>query len=157
EAAATTAKYLASPEGPRIGALAFNGWDTHINERCPRHARFSVRGPRWRQWGDEEQSRPRLARDCDRAPHRVRTARRSVVGLRSRFSSRSVSLRSGQSAMTRPPLSAPPTRIATVPVPWSVPSLPLMRAVRPNKGILKEHLRVDEHVPPTLWNPRTDR
>ena len=32
EAAATTAKYLASPEGPRIGALAFNGWDTHINE-----------------------------------------------------------------------------------------------------------------------------
>jgi len=73
EAAATTAKYLASPEGPRIGALAFNGWDTHINERCPRHARFSVRGPRWRQWGDEEQSRPRLARDCDRAPHRVRS------------------------------------------------------------------------------------
>jgi len=32
EAAGTAAKYLAHPDGPRIGALAFNGWDTHINE-----------------------------------------------------------------------------------------------------------------------------
>jgi uncharacterized protein (DUF1501 family) len=32
EAAGTAAKYLAQTEGPRIGALAFNGWDTHINE-----------------------------------------------------------------------------------------------------------------------------
>src|SRR5262249_55605529 len=53
------------------------------------------------------------------------TARRSVVGLRSRFSKRSLSLTPGQSAITRPPLSAPPARITTVPVPWSVPSLPI--------------------------------
>jgi uncharacterized protein (DUF1501 family) len=32
EAAGTAAKYLARSDGPRIGALAFNGWDTHINE-----------------------------------------------------------------------------------------------------------------------------
>ena len=32
EAAGTAAKYLARKDGPRIGALAFNGWDTHINE-----------------------------------------------------------------------------------------------------------------------------
>lgn len=32
EAAGTAAKYLARPDGPRVGALAFNGWDTHINE-----------------------------------------------------------------------------------------------------------------------------
>jgi uncharacterized protein (DUF1501 family) len=32
ESAGTAAKYLARPDGPRIGALAFNGWDTHINE-----------------------------------------------------------------------------------------------------------------------------
>jgi uncharacterized protein (DUF1501 family) len=32
EAAGTTAKLLARPEGPRIGALAFDGWDTHVNE-----------------------------------------------------------------------------------------------------------------------------
>ena len=32
EAAGTAAKYLARPGGPRVGALAFNGWDTHINE-----------------------------------------------------------------------------------------------------------------------------
>jgi uncharacterized protein (DUF1501 family) len=32
ETAGTAAKYLARPEGPRVGALSFNGWDTHINE-----------------------------------------------------------------------------------------------------------------------------
>jgi uncharacterized protein (DUF1501 family) len=32
EAAGTAAKYLARTDGPRVGALAFNGWDTHINE-----------------------------------------------------------------------------------------------------------------------------
>ena len=32
DAAGTAAKFLARPDGPRIGALAFNGWDTHIDE-----------------------------------------------------------------------------------------------------------------------------
>jgi uncharacterized protein (DUF1501 family) len=32
EAAGAAAKFLATPEGPRVGALAFDGWDTHINE-----------------------------------------------------------------------------------------------------------------------------
>jgi uncharacterized protein (DUF1501 family) len=32
DAAGTAAKFLARPDGPRIGALAFNGWDTHIND-----------------------------------------------------------------------------------------------------------------------------
>jgi uncharacterized protein (DUF1501 family) len=32
EAAGTAAKFLAQPEGPRIGALALDGWDTHFNE-----------------------------------------------------------------------------------------------------------------------------
>jgi uncharacterized protein (DUF1501 family) len=32
EAAGTAAKFLARAEGPRIGALAFNGWDTHVDE-----------------------------------------------------------------------------------------------------------------------------
>jgi uncharacterized protein (DUF1501 family) len=32
EAAGTAAAYLARPDGPRVGALAFGGWDTHINE-----------------------------------------------------------------------------------------------------------------------------
>src|ERR1700682_1588532 len=34
--------------------------------------------------------------------------------------------------MTRPPAIAPPAKKAIVPVPWSVPVVPLMRAVRPN-------------------------
>src|SRR5882724_7908396 len=32
ESAGTAAKFLARPEGPRIGALAFDGWDTHADE-----------------------------------------------------------------------------------------------------------------------------
>jgi len=32
EAAGTAAKFLAQPDGPRVGALALGGWDTHYNE-----------------------------------------------------------------------------------------------------------------------------
>ena len=32
EAAGAAAKFLAKPEGPRVGALALDGWDTHVNE-----------------------------------------------------------------------------------------------------------------------------
>jgi len=32
EAAGTAAKFLARPDGPRVGALALDGWDTHFNE-----------------------------------------------------------------------------------------------------------------------------
>src|SRR5215510_7524563 len=32
EAVGAAAKFLAAPDGPRIGALAFDGWDTHVNE-----------------------------------------------------------------------------------------------------------------------------
>lgn len=32
EAAGTAAKFMSRPEGPRIGALAFDGWDTHADE-----------------------------------------------------------------------------------------------------------------------------
>ncbi len=31
-AAGNAAKFLAQPDGPRIGALALDGWDTHVNE-----------------------------------------------------------------------------------------------------------------------------
>src|SRR4029079_5588615 len=32
ESAASAARFLARPDGPRIGALAFDGWDTHADE-----------------------------------------------------------------------------------------------------------------------------
>jgi uncharacterized protein (DUF1501 family) len=32
EAAGTAARYLARSDGPRVGALGFVGWDTHVNE-----------------------------------------------------------------------------------------------------------------------------
>lgn len=32
DTAEAAAKFLASPDGPRIGALSYNGWDTHANE-----------------------------------------------------------------------------------------------------------------------------
>ena len=32
DAAGAAARFLARPDGPRVGALAFNGWDTHVND-----------------------------------------------------------------------------------------------------------------------------
>jgi uncharacterized protein (DUF1501 family) len=32
EAAGTAAKFMARPDGPRVGALALYGWDTHVDE-----------------------------------------------------------------------------------------------------------------------------
>jgi len=32
ESAGAAAKFLAQPTGPRVGALAFDGWDTHADE-----------------------------------------------------------------------------------------------------------------------------
>jgi uncharacterized protein (DUF1501 family) len=32
EAAGTAARYLSRPDGPRVGAMGFVGWDTHANE-----------------------------------------------------------------------------------------------------------------------------
>jgi uncharacterized protein (DUF1501 family) len=32
ESAGTAAKFMARPDGPRIGALSLNGWDTHVDE-----------------------------------------------------------------------------------------------------------------------------
>jgi uncharacterized protein (DUF1501 family) len=32
ESAGTAAKFLARPDGPRVGAIAFDGWDTHANQ-----------------------------------------------------------------------------------------------------------------------------
>jgi uncharacterized protein (DUF1501 family) len=36
EAAGTAATFLAQPDGPRVGALALDGWDTHYNEGIAR-------------------------------------------------------------------------------------------------------------------------
>jgi uncharacterized protein (DUF1501 family) len=32
ESAGAAAKFMARPDGPRVGALAFDGWDTHVDE-----------------------------------------------------------------------------------------------------------------------------
>ncbi len=32
DSAGAAARFLAGPDGPRVGALAFDGWDTHVNE-----------------------------------------------------------------------------------------------------------------------------
>src|ERR1700683_4388279 len=40
EVAGTAAKFLAQPDGPRVGALALDGWGTHVNAAI-------ARGPGW--------------------------------------------------------------------------------------------------------------
>ena len=41
EAASGAARFMARPDGPRVGALAFDGWDTHANEGAA-HGRLAV-------------------------------------------------------------------------------------------------------------------
>jgi uncharacterized protein (DUF1501 family) len=41
EAASSAARFMARPDGPRIGALEFDGWDTHANEGAA-HGRLSA-------------------------------------------------------------------------------------------------------------------
>jgi uncharacterized protein (DUF1501 family) len=41
EAASGAARFMARPDGPRVGALAFDGWDTHANEGAA-HGRLSA-------------------------------------------------------------------------------------------------------------------
>jgi len=41
EAASGAARFMARPDGPRVGALAFDGWDTHANEGAM-HGRLSI-------------------------------------------------------------------------------------------------------------------
>ncbi len=41
EAASAAARFMARPDGPRVGALAFDGWDTHADEGAA-HGRLSA-------------------------------------------------------------------------------------------------------------------
>jgi uncharacterized protein (DUF1501 family) len=41
EAASAAAKFMARADGPRVGALAFDGWDTHANEGAA-HGRLAL-------------------------------------------------------------------------------------------------------------------
>ena len=41
EAASAAAKFMARTDGPRVGALAFDGWDTHANEGAA-HGRLAM-------------------------------------------------------------------------------------------------------------------
>jgi len=44
EAAGAAAKFMARPDGPRVGALAFDGWDTHANEGVANGRLFALLG-----------------------------------------------------------------------------------------------------------------
>jgi uncharacterized protein (DUF1501 family) len=44
EAAGTAARFLAKADGPRVGALGFVGWDTHINEGAASGQLFNLLG-----------------------------------------------------------------------------------------------------------------
>ena len=76
ESAGTAARFLARADGPRIGALAFDGWDTHAAEgRQQRPARHAAGCARRRHRGDRDRDEGRLGRDRRRRGDRVRPHR----------------------------------------------------------------------------------
>jgi uncharacterized protein (DUF1501 family) len=44
DTAGSAAKFFAEAEGPRVGALAFDGWDTHVNEGVDKGRLFNLLG-----------------------------------------------------------------------------------------------------------------
>ena len=99
EAAEAAAKFLSTPEGPRIGVLSYNGWDTHANEG-PIKGQLALRlggldaairalesgmGPAWKDTivADRHRVRPHRARQ--RHPgHRPRHGDGGAAGGRRR-------------------------------------------------------------------------
>ena len=76
DAAGTAAKYLARPDGPRVGALAFNGWDTHINEGIASGLLANLFGALDGAFhAHRDRRRRRLGRHGRRRRHRVRPHR----------------------------------------------------------------------------------
>ena len=70
------AKLMAADDGPRIAALAFDGWDTHANEGgASRAAGAIARRPRRRAGGIRNRAGRALARHRDRGRHRIRPHR----------------------------------------------------------------------------------
>ena len=76
EAAGTAAKFLAQPDGPRVGALALDGWDTHVNEGIANGRLSQLLGSLDDALAAVEiQYGPGLAGDRRRARHRIRPHR----------------------------------------------------------------------------------
>ncbi len=76
DSAGAAARFLAEPDGPRVGALAFDGWDTHVNEGVGQGpARQPARRARRRDRRDRDEYGRGLARDGRRAGHRIRPHR----------------------------------------------------------------------------------
>ena len=76
DAAGTAAKFLARADGPRIGALAFNGWDTHIDEGADSGRLATLLGALDGALAAVEKNMgDGLARDRGRGGHRIRPHR----------------------------------------------------------------------------------
>jgi hypothetical protein len=105
---------------------------------------------RERHRGSEE----RRAQQVDRNAFDDRSI--SVVAARSRPSRNWDCLRPGQSAMTRPPRTAPPARNITVPCHDQSP-VPLIRAVRPNSVTAMITARRFSNAIPQLQSPLVAR
>ena len=88
EAAGAAAKFLANPDGPRVGALALDGWDTHINEGLVSGRLSQLLGALDAALGAIETNMGAAWSETvvTLITEFGRTARRSMVALRSRFS-----------------------------------------------------------------------
>src|SRR5262249_18333997 len=81
EAVGTAAKFLAQPDGPPVGALALNGWDTHYNEGIATGwlaqlwARSMVLSPPSRKTWDRRGARPWWCSSPSSAAQRGSTVR----------------------------------------------------------------------------------
>jgi uncharacterized protein (DUF1501 family) len=146
EAAGTAAKFLAQPDGPRVGALALDGWDTHVNEGIAQgrlsqllgalddalNAVKSNMGPAWQETVvvlATEFGRTARINGTDGTDHGTATVALLVGGA----------LKGGRVIADWPGL-----KVANLYENRDLKPTTDLRAVL--KGVLKDHLRADEHT-----------
>ena len=146
EAAGNAAKFLAQPDGPRVGALALDGWDTHVNEGIASgrlsqllgsldDALAAIKtnmGPAWKDTVvvlATEFGRTAHINGTDGTDHGTATVSLLVGGA----------LKGGRVVADWPGLKA-----ANLYEDRDLKPTTDLRAVI--KGVLKDHLRADEHV-----------
>ena len=147
EAAGAAAKFLARPDGPRVGALAFDGWDTHVNEGAVQgRLADAARRARRRDRGDRDQHGRRPgARPWSRVVTEFgRTARINGTDGTDHGTGTVALLAGGALKGGRVIADWPGLKDADLHEKRDLKPTTDLRAVL--KGLLRDHLRVDERA-----------
>jgi uncharacterized protein (DUF1501 family) len=145
DAAGTAARFLAKPDGPRVGALGFVGWDTHINEGATSGQLFNLLGALDGALAARDQHGRCVGRDGGCRHHRVRrTAHINGTSGTDHGTGTVAFLAGGALRGGRVVADWPGLKQAQLYEERDLKPTTDLRAVL--KGLLRDHLRIEERV-----------